>query len=134
MMPTILYQQIFQKTKVKLHMTYVKEAIRKYDWSSKHATPVYINAASKEFVEGWQRNLNRRISCLEARGFIFVVEDESFFIHGRTERCRYWDSGRHPRIVPCVGIHDTVTAYGSLTADSFSGCTIASTQQHCKVS
>ena len=88
--PAILYQQIFQKTRVKLHMTYVEELMRKYGLSSKRTTPIHINAVSKEFVERWQKNLNRRISCLEAQGFTFVVEDESFFIRDRTEGCRYW--------------------------------------------
>ena len=115
--PATLHQQIFQKTKVKLHLTYVRELMRKYGLSSKRATPIHINAAGKEFVEKWQRNLNRRISCLEAQGFTFVVEDESFFIRDRTEGCRYWTPVGTPVIVPYVGSHDTVTAYGSLTAD-----------------
>ena len=74
--PATLHQQIFQKTKVKLHLTYVIELMRKCGLSSKRTTSIHINAAGKEFVEGWQRNLNRRISCLEAQGFTFVVEDE----------------------------------------------------------
>ena len=44
--PAILYQQIFQKTKAKLHMTYVGELMRKYGLPSKRATPIHINAAS----------------------------------------------------------------------------------------
>ena len=115
--PAILYQQIFQKTKVKLHMTYVRELMRKYGLSSKRATLIHINAASKEFLERWQKNLNRRISCLEAQGFTFVVEDKSFFIRDRTEGCRYWTPVGTPVIVPYVGSHDTVTVYGSLAAD-----------------
>ena len=99
--PAILYQQIFQKT-VKLHMTYVRELMRKYDL----ATLIHINAAS----ERWQKNLNRRILCLEAQGFTFVVEDESFFIRDRTELL---DSGRHARYSSLVG-SQTVTVYGSL--------------------
>ena len=115
--PATLHQQIFQKTKVKLHLTYVIELMRKCGLSSKRTTSIHINAAGKEFVEGWQRNLNRRISCLEAQGFTFVVEDESFFIRDRTEWCRYWTPVVTPAVVPYVGSHDAVTAYGSLTAD-----------------
>ena len=64
--PAALHQQIFLKTKVKLHLTYVRELMRKYGSSSKRTTSIHINAASKESVDGLQRNLNRRISCLEA--------------------------------------------------------------------
>ena len=51
------------------------------------------------------------------QGFTLVVEDESFFIRGRTEGCRYWTPIGTPVLVPYVGSHDTVTAYGSLVAD-----------------
>ena len=115
--PATPHQQIFQKTKVKLHIAYVKELIRKYGLSSKRATPIHINVAGKEFIEKWQKNLNRRISCLETQGFTFVVADESFFIRDRTEGCRYWTPAGTPVIIPYVGSHDTVTAYSSLTAD-----------------
>ena len=115
--PAALYQQIFQKTKVKLHLTYVRELMRKYGLSSKRTTSIHINAASKEFVKTWQRNLKRRISRLEMQGFTLVVEDESFFIRDRTEGCRYWTPVGTPVLVPYVGSHDTVTVYGSLVAD-----------------
>ena len=128
--PATLYQQIFQKTKVKLHITYVRELMRKYGLSSKRTTSIHINAASKESVDGWQKNRNRRISCLEAKGFTLVVEDESFFIRDRTEGCRYWTPIGTPVLVPYVGSHDTVLHTASLpqAADSFSERTIASTQ------
>ena len=45
------------------------------------------------------------------------MEDESFFIRDRTEGCRYWTPIGTPVLVPYVGSHDTVTAYGSLAAD-----------------
>ena len=104
-------------SKVKLHLTYVRELMRKYGLSSKRTTSIHINAAGKESVDGWQRNLNRRISCLEAQEFTFVVEDESFFIRDRTEGCRYWTPVGTPVLIPYVGSHDTVTAYGLLAAD-----------------
>ena len=50
-------------------------------------------------------------------GFTIVVEDESFFIRDRNERCRYWTPVGTPVMVPYVGSHDTVTAYGSLATD-----------------
>ena len=115
--PAALHQQIFQKTKVKLHLTYVRELMRKYGLSSKRTTSIHINAAGKEFVDEWQRNLNRRISCLEAQGFTLVAEDESFFIRDRTEGCRCWTPIGTPVPVPYVGSHDTVAAYGSLATD-----------------
>ena len=115
--PATLHQQIFQKTKVKLHLTYVRELMRKYGLSSKRTTSIHINAASKELVKTWQKNLKRRISRLEMQGFTLVVEDESFFIRDRTEGCRYWTPVGTPVLVPYVGSHDTVTAYGSLAAD-----------------
>ena len=115
--PATPHQQIFQKTKVKLHITYVKELIRKYGLSSKRATPIHINAAGKEFIEKWQKNLNRHISCLETQGFTFAVEGESFFIRDRTEGCRYWTPVGTPVIIHYVGNHDAVTAYGSFAAD-----------------
>ena len=96
---------------------HVRELIRKYGLSSKRTTSIHINATGKEFVDGWQRNLNRRISCPEVQGFTLVVEDESFFIRDRTEGCRYWTPIGTPVLVPYVGSRDTVTAYGSLAAD-----------------
>ena len=91
--------------------------MRKYNLSSKRATPIHINAAGKKSVDGWQKNLDGRISCLEVQEFTFVVEDESFSIRDRTEGYRYWTPVGIPVIVPHVGSHDTVTAYGSFTAD-----------------
>ena len=102
---------------MKLHIAYVKELMRKYGLSSKHVTPIHINAASKEFVERRQKNLNRHILYLEAQGFTFVVADESFFIRDRTEGCRYWTPVGTPVIIPYVGNHDAVTAYGSFAAE-----------------
>ena len=49
--------------------------------------------------------------------FTLVIEDESFFIRDRTEGCRYWTLVGTPVMVPYVGSHDTVTAYGSLATD-----------------
>ena len=115
--PAALYQQIFQKTKVRLHIAHVRELMRKYGLSSKRTTSIHTNAAGKEFVKTWQRNLKRYIPRLEMQGFTLVVEDESFFIRGRTEGCRYWTPIGTPVLVPYVGSHDTVTAYGSLVAD-----------------
>ena len=115
--PATLHQQIFQKTKVKLHLTYVGDLMRKYGLSPKRTTSIHINAASKEFVKTWQKNLKRRISRLEMQGFALVVEDESFFIRDRTKEGRYWTPVGAPVMVPHVGSHDTVTAYGSLAAD-----------------
>ena len=117
MTPATLHQQIFQKTKVKLRLTYVSELMCKYDLSSKHTTSIHINAASKEFVKTRQKNLKRRISRLEMQGFILVVENGSFFIRDRTEGCRYWTPAGTSVRVPYVGSHDTVIVYGSLVAD-----------------
>ena len=87
--PATLRHQIFQKIKVKFHITYVRELMCKYCLSSKRPFLILINAISKEFVEEWQRDLNRRILCLEVQGFTFVVKDESFFIRDRTKGYRY---------------------------------------------
>ena len=98
--PATLHQQIFRKTRVRLHLTYVRELMRKYGLSSKCTTSVHINAAGKESVKGWQRNLKRRISRLEMQGFTLVVEYESFFIRDRTEGRRYWIQVGTPVLAP----------------------------------
>ena len=51
--PATLHQQIFQKTKVKLHLTCVRELMCKYSLPLKRTTSIHINATSKEFVDGW---------------------------------------------------------------------------------
>ena len=102
--------------KRKLHLAHVKELMRKYGLSSKYADSIHINAASKKFVEGWQKSPDRCILRLKYRNLPLSQGMNRFSYVTELKGADIGLAGT-PVTIPYVESHDTVTAYGSLTAD-----------------
>ena len=115
--PAGLQKRIHEETGTKLHITYVRKIMCRYDLSPKESQRVHINRAGKKTVQNWQYRFKKQVPRLEKDGFIPVMEDEAFFIHDTVSGRKYW-SLRGKRIaVPYTGSHKKVAVYGAIAKD-----------------
>ena len=116
--PVELQKLMHEETGTKLHITYIRKIMCRYNLPPKESQRVHINKAGKKAVQNWQYRFKKQIPRLEKDGFIPVMGDEAFFIHDTVSRRKYW-SLRGKRIaVPYTGSHKKIAAYGSITKDS----------------
>ena len=115
--PVKLQKNIHEKTGVMYHITHIRKILHKFLLSPKQPTRIHINAADKSEVARWKHNLKARIPCLKSNKYTLVMTDESFFVRDKVRGRKQWTPVRVPVIVPYVGNHDTITAYGALTED-----------------
>ena len=84
-----LQKIIREETDAKLYITNVRKAMRRHRLTTKVPQKIHINRASKEAIRSWQYRFDRRVSCLEEKGFTMLDMDEAFFIHDTISGSKY---------------------------------------------
>ena len=113
----MLQQVMHEKAGRKLHITYVRKIMRRHGLSPKASQKIHIRRANGKTVKNWQHDIKKWISRMENEGFVVVMEDEAFFVHGRGNRTQMLAARGKPSNVPHTGSHRKVAAYGSIARD-----------------
>lgn len=116
-MPVTLQQHIRDKTGVLFHITYVRKLMCRYNMTPKRPNMISISRADSDEVAKWRRNIKRRISRLEKKGFAVCVQDEAFFIYDAIQGRKYWSLRGVPISVPYIGKHQATAVYGAIAID-----------------
>ena len=115
--PRELQKTIREETGTKLHITNVRKIMHRYGLTPKVPQKVHINRASKGAVRSWQYRFDRRVSCLEEKGFTILDMDEAFFVYDVASGRKYWSPRGERIVVPYTGNHRRIVVYGAIAKD-----------------
>ena len=90
--PRELQKTIREGTGTRLHITNVRKIMHRYGLTPKCPQKVHINRAGRDAVRSWQCRFDRRVSCLEKKGFSILDMDETLFVHDMAPGRQYWES------------------------------------------
>ena len=91
--------------------------MHRYGLTPKVPQRVHINRASRDAVRRWQYRFDRRVSCLEEKGFAILDMDEAFFVYDVVSGRKYWSPRGERIIVPYIGNRMRIVAYGAIAKD-----------------
>ena len=88
--PRELQKVIREEAGTRLHITNVRKIMHRYGLTPKVPQRAHINRASRDAVRSWQYRFDRRVSCLEEKGFTILDMDEAFCVYDVASGCKYW--------------------------------------------
>ena len=91
--------------------------MHRYGLTPKVPQKVHINRASRDAVRSWQYRFDRRVSCLEKKGFTILDMDGAFFVYDVASGRKYWSPRGEQIVVPYTGNHRRIVVYGAIAKD-----------------
>ena len=115
--PRELQKMILGETGTKLHITNVRNIIHRYGPTPKVPQKAHINRASRGAVRSWQYRFDRRVWCLDEKGFTILDMDEAFFVYDVASERKYWFPRGEQIVVPYTRSHKRIAVYGAIAMD-----------------
>ena len=91
--------------------------MRRYGPTPKVPQKVHNNRASRGAVRSWQYRFDRRVSCLEEKGFTILDMSGAFFVYDVASGRKYWPPRGERTVVPYTGNHRRTVVYGANARD-----------------
>ena len=91
--------------------------MRRYGPTPKVPQKVHNNRASRGAVRSWQYRFDRRVSCLEEKGFTILDMSGAFFVYDVASGRKYWPPRGERTVVPYTGNHRRIVVYGANARD-----------------
>ena len=117
LIPKKLASRIREACGVAYSVAHVRHLLRSTGFSRRVPTLVHVNAAGNEECERWYEETAWAVLRLKRRGFVVLVQDESFFVNDVRKGYKLWGPVGERTYMPYAGSHSKVAVYGAVAED-----------------